>query len=101
VKKFRQVWHLEAPVDKAKEILRMIGRAKELKLITSAFNSHTIIAEVMSKDDSIIDNERMMKTIVEVADYNYNMSSMKLSGFTNMSAGIFIAGEGIQRPLRG
>ena len=96
VKKFRQVWHLEAPVDKAKEILRMIGRAKELKLITSAFNSHTIIAEVMSKDDSIIDNERMMKTIVEVADYNYNMSSMKLSGFTNMSAGIFIAGEGTE-----
>ena len=94
VKKFRQVWHLEAPVDKAKEILRIIGRAKELKLITSAFNSHTIIAEVMSKDDSIVDNERMMKTIVEVADYNYNMSSMKLNGFTNMSAGILIAGEG-------
>ena len=50
----------------------------------------------MSKKDSVIDNERMMKTIVEVADYNYNMSSVKLSGFTNMSAGVLIAGEGTE-----
>jgi len=96
VKKLRQVWHLEVPVDKAKEVLRIIGRAKELKLINTAFNSHTIIAEVMSKEDSIIDNERMMKTIVDVADYNYNMSSVKLSGFTNMSAGVLLAGEGTE-----
>ena len=96
VKKFRQAWHLEVPVENAKEVLRIIGRAKELKLITTAFNSHTIIAEVMSKEDSIVDNERMMKTIVDVADYNYNMSSVKLSGFTNMSAGVLIAGEGTE-----
>ena len=96
VKKLRQVWHLEVPVDKAKEVLRIIRRAKELKLINAAFNSHTIIAEVMSKEDSIIDNERMMKTIVDVADYNYNMSSVKLSGFTNMSAGVLLAGEGTE-----
>ena len=96
VKKYRQTWHLEVPVDNAKEVLRIIARAKELKFITTAFNSHTIIAEVMSKDDSIVDNERMMKTIVDVADYNYNMSSVKLSGFTNMSAGVLIAGEGTE-----
>jgi hypothetical protein len=96
VKKFRQVWHLEVPVDKAKEVLRIMGRAKELKLINTAFNSHTIFAEVMSKEDSVIDNERMMKTIVDVADYNCNMSSVKLSGFTNMSAGVLIAGEGTE-----
>jgi len=96
VKKFRQVWQLEVPVDKAKEVLRIMGRAKELKLINTAFNSHTIFAELTSKDDSVIDNERMMKTIVDVADYNYNMSSVKLSGFTNMSAGVLIAGEGTE-----
>jgi hypothetical protein len=50
----------------------------------------------MSKEDSIVDNERMMKTIVDVADYNYNMSSVKLSGFTNLSAGVLIAGEGTE-----
>jgi hypothetical protein len=33
---------------------------------------------------------------VEVADYNYNMTSVTLSGFTDLSAGVLIAGEGTE-----
>lgn len=61
-------------------------RRRKSCVIHTVFIQHTIVAEVMTKDNLTPDNEQMMKSVVEVADYNYNIMSVTLSGFTDLSA---------------
>ena len=60
IKQFRQEFHIKVALRDKKEMLRLIGKAKDLKLMSSlGMKAH--ISECISKDLTTLENTSMMK----------------------------------------
>jgi hypothetical protein len=98
IKQHRQAWHIEVPTGDYEETKRLIREGKAMDgLVESFYSKHTIISEVMTKEDTAADNTRFSEVMLKHGKYNFNMKCMAISGFGNMSQGVALAGDGAEK----
>jgi hypothetical protein len=97
IKQHRQAWCIEVPATKYVKTKRLLAEGKSMEgMAESLYSKHTIISEVMTRDDSAADNTRFSKVMLKHGKYNFNMKCIALSGFGNMSQGALLAGDGAE-----
>ena len=97
IKQHRQAWCIEVPTTDYAETKRLMAEGKATEgLVESLYSKHTIISEVMTREDSAADNTRFSEVMLKHGRYNFNMKCVALSGFGNMSQGALLAGDGAE-----
>lgn len=97
IKQHRQAWQIEVPTDHYEETKRLIAEGKSMEgLVESVYTKHTIISEVMTREDTAAQNTRFMEVILKHGKYNYNMQCTSINGFGNMTLGVALAGDGAE-----
>ena len=92
LKRFRQAFHIEVPLRDEKEMLQLIGKAKDLKLM-SPLGMKVHIRECMSKESTTLENTSMMKVALRHGTHCANMEVATIHGFGDMRSGASIMGE--------
>ena len=75
-----------------KEMVRLITKAKDLKLM-SPLGMKAHISECMTKESSTSENTNMMKVTLRHGTYCANMEVATIHGFGDMNAGTGLTGE--------
>jgi hypothetical protein len=93
IKQFWQAFHIEVALRYETEMLRLIGKAKDLKLmIPLGMKLH--ISKCMSKESTTSENTSMMKVALRHGTYCANMEVATIHGFGDMRVGASMMGEG-------
>ena len=93
IKQFCQAYHIEVALYDEKEMTWLIGKMKDLKLM-SPLGMRVHISECMSKESTTLENMSMMKVALRHGTYCANMEVATLHGFGDMRAGASITGDG-------
>jgi len=97
IKQHRQAWCIEVPASDFVETKRLMAEGKAMEgMVEALYSKHTIISEVMTREDSAADNTRFSEVMLKHGKYNFNMKCIALSGFGNMSQGALLAGDGAE-----
>ena len=72
IKRFWQAYHIEVALQDETEMLRLIGKAKDLKLM-SPLGMKVHVSKCMSKDLTTLENTNMMKVALRHGTYCANM----------------------------
>ena len=80
IKQFRQAFHIEVALRYEKEMLRLIGKAKDLKLM-SPLGMKVHISECMSKESTTSENTSIMKVALRHGTYCASMEVATIHGF--------------------
>ena len=93
IKQFRQAFCVKVALRDKKEMLRLIGKAKGLKLM-SPLGMKVHINKCMSKDSTTLENTSMMKVALRHRTYCANMEVATIYGFRDMNASANMMGTG-------
>jgi len=93
IKQFRPAYHVEVALQDEREMIRLIGKAKDLKLM-SPLGIKVHISECMTKESTTSENTSMMNVALRHDTYCANMEVATIHGFGDMHAGASMMGEG-------